>query len=89
MSNAKTNGLPQDTLTILTGGVDAAPEFHNYEQKLKSLWKDGTIPFAGAVSDVLIAHDDWCGLYSGKRCDCDPIIIDRETKEVYEPKEQL
>ena len=26
------------------------------------------------VSDVEVAHDDWCRIYKGKYCNCDPEI---------------
>lgn len=49
---------------------------HNYLKKIlatKKLLKPGT------VSEIVVAHDDWCAFYSGrgKECDCDPEIVYR------------
>jgi hypothetical protein len=30
---------------------------------------------------VVVMHDDWCGVYAGKPCNCDPIVKFREDHE--------
>jgi hypothetical protein len=49
------------------------PTKHNYYKKLIQMFQQGKLPTA-SVSDVDIAHDDWCAIYSGGYCDCDPDI---------------
>lgn len=47
----------------LTGG--------NYADKLKRIvaQRDGDLHGVGSV-----LHDDWCGIFEGNACDCDPDI---------------
>jgi hypothetical protein len=49
------------------------PRRHNYFPKLLALWAQGKIP-AGRLTDVEVAHDDWCGIYEGGYCNCDPDV---------------
>jgi hypothetical protein len=49
------------------------PRAHNYMKKLLELREQGKLPTEG-VSDVFIFHGDWCGIYRGRRCNCQPII---------------
>jgi len=46
---------------------------HNHQKKLATVWDKEKYP--PDVYDAFIAHDDWCGLYSGQECNCDPNII--------------
>jgi hypothetical protein len=46
---------------------------HNYYKKLKKLFDQGKIPTMSAQL-VEIYHDDWCAIYRGKYCNCDPDI---------------
>ena len=54
------------------------PEKHNYIRKLRRLQKQGKIP-KGEVTDVDIAHDDWCKIFTGGYCNCNPEITLRNT----------
>jgi hypothetical protein len=45
---------------------------HNHQKKLAAIWDQGKYP--PDVYDAFIAHDNWCGLYSGQECNCDPDI---------------
>jgi len=36
---------------------------------------------------IIVAHDDRCGAARGRRCNCDPDIISRETGEVLNRKD--
>jgi hypothetical protein len=51
------------------------PREHNYHAKLMPLMEamlaQGVPP---GVSSIRVAHDDWCGIYQGKRCNCDPEV---------------
>jgi hypothetical protein len=49
------------------------PTKHNYYKKLMKLYVQGRIPTA-SLTEVDIFHDDWCGVYSGRYCNCDPDI---------------
>jgi hypothetical protein len=49
------------------------PRKHNYYKKLMELLEQGKLP-PGRVTDVDICHDDWCRIYRGGYCDCDPEI---------------
>jgi hypothetical protein len=42
--------------------------------KLAHLQKIGVLPLDVGVHEVMILHDDWCGMFTGKRCNCDPHI---------------
>ena len=53
---------------------DTPPPQHNYLKKLLRLQAQGALPLTAGVHDVAIAHDDWCGIYRGKHCHCDPDI---------------
>jgi hypothetical protein len=48
---------------------------HSHVKKLRKLMAQGKIPMkAGTVSQVHVAHDDWCRIFKGQRCNCDPDI---------------
>jgi hypothetical protein len=49
------------------------PTKHNYYSKLVKLREQGKLP-AGSLNEVDIAHDDWCAIYGGGYCNCDPDI---------------
>jgi hypothetical protein len=50
-----------------------APQ-HNYVRKIEYLWRTGAIPREGGLHLLTVWHDDWCGVYQGKRCNCNPDI---------------
>jgi hypothetical protein len=50
-----------------------APHKHNYYRKLMELVEQGKIP-PGRLTDVQVCHDDWCRIYQGGYCNCDPEI---------------
>lgn len=47
---------------------------HEYLKRLNKAHESGIIEY-GRVTNVEVQHDDWCGVYSGKHCNCDPEII--------------
>jgi hypothetical protein len=53
------------------------PMQHNYMKKLMDMQARGELP-AACLSDVDIAHDDWCGIYTSGYCNCDPEITIRK-----------
>jgi hypothetical protein len=49
------------------------PRKHNYYEKLMKLVEESKVP-PGQVTNVDICHDDWCGIYEGGYCNCEPEI---------------
>ena len=41
----------------------------------------------GGTRIIIVAHDDKCRALKGRRCDCEPDIISRETGEVLNRRE--
>jgi hypothetical protein len=46
----------------------------NYVRKLHYLYRIGALPREVGVHQVAVYHDNFCGVFQGKRCDCDPDI---------------
>ena len=46
----------------------------NYIRKLHDRWRIGALSCDVGYHHVTVEHDDWCGIFEGKRCDCDPDI---------------
>ena len=57
------------------------PTKHNYLKKLMKLYEQGKIP-STSLTVVDIYHDDWCGVYQGEYCNCDPDIQLRPCRSV-------
>jgi hypothetical protein len=49
------------------------PRKHNYQRKVMELIEQGKVP-PGCVREVDIYHDDWCRIYRGGYCNCDPVV---------------
>jgi hypothetical protein len=49
------------------------PRKHNYYRKLIALYERGVLP-PGRVREVDIYHDDWCRIYRGGYCNCEPEV---------------
>jgi hypothetical protein len=54
---------------------------HNYIVKLLRLIEAGILPVEVGLQEVDIRHDDWCGVFQGQRCHCDPDITRRPTAQ--------
>jgi hypothetical protein len=52
---------------------------HNCRAKIRALWEAGAIPRDAGLHMIDIAHEDWCGVLQGKRCNCDPDIALKAT----------
>jgi hypothetical protein len=50
------------------------PLKHNYMKKLMELYRQGKVPQAGQPMMTDVCHDDWCAIYRGRYCNCDPEI---------------
>ena len=50
---------------------------NNYQTKIAEAISKGNliIPPAGSVTLLNVYHDDWCGSFQGKPCDCNPDIV--------------
>ena len=55
-------------------------EPHNYLVTLRRLQAEGKLPAAPGVHHIHVAHDKWCSIYSGGRCNCEPEITTEEAK---------
>jgi uncharacterized protein YjbI with pentapeptide repeats len=61
-------------ILYVTGRESPHPSEHNYVAKLARLQEQGGLNLTAGVHDMAVYHDDWCGIYQGKRCNCDPDI---------------
>jgi hypothetical protein len=50
------------------------PPLPNYVRKLRHLQRMGALPLDVGVHMIDVAHDDWCDIFQGKRCNCDPQV---------------
>jgi hypothetical protein len=64
------------------------PTQHNYMKRILEMQARGELPASG-LSDVQVAHDDWCSVHTGGYCNCDPEItaLRRPTRPPYRPSE--
>lgn len=46
---------------------------HNYYKKLLQLYDQGTLGKPG-LTEIDICHDDWCAIYRGGYCNCNPEV---------------
>jgi hypothetical protein len=61
---------------------------HNYNLKLLRLNAEGKVPREG-IWHADIRHDDWCAVFQGQYCDCDPdirFVRDAEWMNVFAKK---
>jgi hypothetical protein len=47
---------------------------HNYIVKMRRMYQIGALPTDLGMHQLLVFHDDWCGIHRQKRCNCDPDI---------------
>lgn len=58
------------------------PGLHNYQVKFTQMLSDGELVFApGAANEIDVFHDDWCAIYTGGLCNCDPEIWPRRSSK--------
>ena len=55
---------------------------HNYLKKIKIILKDKYKEFVEnpELYDMAVKHDNWCGYFSKKTCNCDPMVKIRRRK---------
>ena len=49
------------------------PRKHNYFEKLRRFIEKNR-PAPGKITEIDICHDDWCLIYKGGACNCNPEI---------------
>jgi hypothetical protein len=55
--------------------TDPNCEQHNHVKKMRKMVAEGKLkPPPGEVSIANIFHDDWCNIFKGGYCNCDPAI---------------
>lgn len=47
---------------------------HNYNLKLLRMDAEGKVPRGPGVWHADIKHDNWCAIFRGQYCNCDPDI---------------
>lgn len=47
---------------------------HNYLPKVLAMYERGEIASVG-LHEVRVYHDDWCEIYQGTWCNCDPDVV--------------
>lgn len=48
-------------------------QMDNYKKKVQQAIQAGAFK-RGEIYDIDVRHDDWCGVWVGKPCNCDPDI---------------
>ncbi len=69
---------PRRERPILYIGLDDQP--HNYMTKVIDLVRQQ--PAESGDHHVKILHDDWCGFFKGRACNCDPDIREMSDREI-------
>lgn len=54
------------------------PINHNYMKELMKMRASGRLN--SLATDVTVSHDDWCMVFSGGRCNCEPVIVEGKPK---------
>lgn len=72
---------------FLTDRPEVPPDQQNYLIALDWLRRNGKLPGKGAF-DTAVNHDDWCGIFDGRACDCEPEIAINGRRQSY-PKSIL
>jgi hypothetical protein len=71
-------------LVVLEEGFRRVASFqqsqgNNYAKKLLAAQHAGQLQMSpGTVSDVQIGHDDWCEIFRGGMCNCNPTLVQYE-----------
>jgi len=66
--------IKKPAVLVVKGGDNPTPlSEHNYLRKVLAMQRAGLFPAAG-VASVRISHDDWCGIFTGGACNCEPLI---------------
>jgi hypothetical protein len=47
---------------------------HNYIRKIEQLWRTGALPRSAGYHQLTVDHDNWCGIFDGRHCNCEPDI---------------
>ena len=52
-----------------------APDSLSIDNYLKKLLPIGLAFPPGTCFDATCYHDNWCGIYDGRHCNCDPDVV--------------
>jgi len=63
----------KSVLVVHPGDNLTPPGEHNYIRKLLAMREQGLFPASGAAS-VRISQHDWCDIFTGSACNCEPVI---------------
>jgi hypothetical protein len=50
------------------------PTRPNYIKKIRYLANIGAIPRDVGIHTIDVLHDDWCAIFKGKPCNCNPTV---------------
>ena len=53
---------------------------HNYRKKINEMIAEGKILEGVSMADIYVFHDDFCGVFYKKMCDCNPEIQVKKRK---------
>ncbi len=65
--------MENNTLPVPGSAGNGQARQPNYLPKLIALFDQGKAP-PGTVTEAAIAHDDWCSIFRGGVCDCEPDV---------------
>ena len=61
-------------LVVNPGDNATPPAEHNYIKKLLAMKQAGLLSSEAGAASVRISHDDWCDIFTGGACNCEPLI---------------
>ena len=53
----------------------------NYLQRIAQVVEPADFK-PGSVIHTTIRHDEWCGIFAGQDCDCDPLVVRGRPEDV-------
>jgi hypothetical protein len=69
---------PKITSFGLPGGPLPGSPSGNHSEKVKRLLAGRELA-VGGYTEIEIVHDDWCAIFAGQDCDCNPDVSIRGT----------
>ena len=48
---------------------------HNYKKLIAGMIVRGQVPSTPGVYSAEVYHDDWCAVFCGRVCNCDPVVV--------------
>ena len=47
---------------------------HNYQKEVERIGREIASKGLTGLYHVMVSHDDWCSIYDGGTCDCNPEV---------------